>query len=178
MKKLILLVIIVSICFLFNSIILCPQAHAKTYKIAMTHWVGFSPLNVADVKGFWKEQGVDVEVVNNLDVELITKQVETKEVDFGLHMMGTWVAQYMDNVPVTIIAETDWSNGGDKIIAKKDLVVSQLKGKPVGTYDTSSAVTFFLNKYLTENNLTIADVKLVQFDPENLADNLDRKSVV
>jgi NitT/TauT family transport system substrate-binding protein len=77
----------------------------------------------------------------------------------------------MDNVPVIIIAETDWSNGGDKIIAKKDLDVSQLKGKPVGTYDTSSAVTFFLNKYLAENNLKIADVKLVQFDPENLADN-------
>jgi NitT/TauT family transport system substrate-binding protein len=171
MKKITLCLLAAALFLSLNLVLPCPQLQAKTYKIATTHWIGFSPLNVADVKGFWKEQGLDVQIVNNVDVQLIAKQVETKEVDIGMNMMGTWTGLYMDNVPIKIIAETDWSSGGDKIIAKKDLVVSQLKGKPIGTYDTTPAVTFFLNKYLAENGLKLSDVKLVQFDPENLADN-------
>lgn len=149
----------------------CPPLSAKTYKIASTHWVGFSPLNVAEAKGFWKEQGIDVQIVNNADPAVITKQIQNKEVDIGMHMMGTWVGLYQDNVPVKIIAETDWSSGGDKIIVKKNITPDQIKGKTVGTYDSSPAVTFLLNKYLSQNNLSLSDVKLAEFDPENLADN-------
>jgi len=154
-----------------SLVFLCSLAEAKTYKIATTHWVGFSPLNVADAKGFWKEQGLDVKIVNHVDVQLIAKQVEAKEVDIGMNMMGTWAGLYNENKPIKIIAETDWSSGGDKIIAKQDLVPSQLKGQAVGTYDTSPAVTFFLNKYLAGAGLKLGDVKLAEFDPEGLADN-------
>jgi NitT/TauT family transport system substrate-binding protein len=163
--------VLIIIAVLVGGFLTITQAQDKTYKIAMAHWIGFSPLNVADVKGFWKEQGINVQVINNADDSNIFKQFENKEIDIGIHMMGSWAAQYMKGTPLTIIAETDWSNGGDKIIAKKDLDIAQLKGKPIGTYNSTPAVTFLINKCLSEKNLKLSDVKLVEFATEPLTDN-------
>ena len=47
---------------------IAPLAAAKPLKIGTVAWAGFSPLNVADTQGFWKAEGLTVEV-NNTDAE-------------------------------------------------------------------------------------------------------------
>ncbi len=46
------------------GLILSDMAYARIYRIGMLHWAGFSINNVADVKGFWKDQGIEVQVIN------------------------------------------------------------------------------------------------------------------
>jgi ABC-type nitrate/sulfonate/bicarbonate transport system substrate-binding protein len=39
------------------ALLVAGPATAKPLKIGTVAWAGFSPLSVADAKGFWKEQG-------------------------------------------------------------------------------------------------------------------------
>lgn len=144
---------------------------AKDYKIGMIHWIAYSPLNVADVKGFWKEQGLNVEVVNFGSNQELNGALEHKKIDIACDMMGSWAGLWMNGVPLKIIGETDWSNGGDKIIVKKGLAPDSLKGQPVGIYLDQPSVTFFLNKYLSAQGLKLSDAKATELEPETLAEN-------
>ncbi|MBF0552023.1 MAG: hypothetical protein HQK60_16000, partial [Deltaproteobacteria bacterium] len=53
MKRLILMITL-------TLVMAAGSAQARTYKIGTVHWIAFSPVNVAEVKGFWKDQGIDV----------------------------------------------------------------------------------------------------------------------
>ncbi len=77
----------------------------------------------------------------------------------------------MDGVPLTLIGETDWSNGGDKIITKQNIKIEQLKGGKIGVYLNKPSVTFFLNKFLVQNQIRLSDVGIIELEPEAMTDN-------
>jgi len=156
---------LIGLCFILVSTV-----QARTYKIGVVPWAGWSPIHVADAKGFWKEQGVDVEVINYYDNTKILSDVRKKRIDIGFDMVGTIVGFYLRGVSLTVISETDWSHGGDKIIIKKGLHVLQFKGRPFGVYLNKPSVTFFLNEYLSTMGMRISDARVIQLDPDRLAD--------
>src|ERR1051325_4869485 len=85
----------------------------RTYHVGMVQWAAFAPLNVADAKGFWKEQGLNV-VVDNFQVNSeLNDSLQSGGIDFALDMIGSWVDLRLQGKPITVIGETDWSNGGD-----------------------------------------------------------------
>ncbi len=147
------------------------MAHAKTYKIATVAWAGWSPANVADAKGFWKEEGVDVKVATTPNPQGVLDLFKNKRVDIGFDMIGSLVGFYMEGMPIVIIAETNWSHGGDKIIVKKNLNPNVLKGKPVGVYYNVPSVAYFLNRYLSTIGLKLADTRVIEMEPSKLADH-------
>jgi len=158
----------------------CCTAEAKTYRIGMIAWIAYSPLNVAEAKGFWKDQGLDVEVINFGSNQELNAALEHKRIDIALDMIGSWVGIYQTGVPLTILGETDWSYGGDKIIAKKNVDLKALKGKSIGVYLDQPSVTYFLSKYLGQQSLKLSDVNIIELEPETMADNFiaDRFSVI
>lgn len=145
-------------------------AHARTYKIGVVPWVGWSSAHVANAKGFWEEQGLDVKVFSfssNMDTNTALKN---KRIDIGFDMIGTAIGLYQEGVPVVVIAETDWSHGGDKIVVKADLDATELKGKSIGVYLDQPSVAYFLNQYLVTIDLKISDVRMVEMETAALAD--------
>jgi len=74
----------------------------------MIHWIAYSPLNVALEKGFWKDQGIDVEVINYGSNQELNSALENFYIDIALDMMGSWVGMILDGVDLTLIGETDW----------------------------------------------------------------------
>ncbi|MBF0495700.1 MAG: ABC transporter substrate-binding protein [Deltaproteobacteria bacterium] len=163
MKRLILTIVLL--------LVVTGVAQARVYKIGMVHWIAFSPLNVAEVKGIWKGLGVEVQVVNFSSNQKLNAALEEKGIDIALDMMGSWVGMYLDGIPLRIIGETDWSNGGDKIIAKKNLELNKIKDTTIGVYLDKPSVTYFLNQYLSQNGLKLADANIVELPPDALANN-------
>ncbi|MDM8523339.1 ABC transporter substrate-binding protein [Desulfococcaceae bacterium HSG8] len=154
------------------AMIFSSMAYARSYTIGTHHWIGFSPNDVAHVKGFWKAQGLDVELVNFTSERDACNALINKRVDIAYQMMGTWIGFYMEGLPITLIAEVDWSHGGDKVIVKKDSDINKLKGQPFGVYVENPAVLFFLNKYLEKNGMKLPDVRIVGgLEAKELADS-------
>ena len=144
----------------------------QTYKIGLSaFWPAWSPLIIADQKGFWKELGIDVKVVVYVaDIESYAA-FEGKAVDILTTMVAYGVEQYMNGKHIKIISEIDWSNGGDKIIIKKGKKIEDFKGKQVGAYTKSMPVTFFFNKYIEKFKMKLSDFQLVEMEGNDLSDN-------
>lgn len=143
---------------------------AKTYKIAVVPWIGWSTCDVAQAEGYWSDLGVNVEVVRMESNIEMNEALKKRLVDMQFDMIGTAIGLYMKGVPVVVLAETDWSNGGDKIIEKKGTDLNELKGKPVGVYLDEPSVTYFLHKYFLTRGLTLTDFKVTQEDPGKLTE--------
>jgi len=135
------------------------------YKIAVVPWVGWSPVHVAEAMGFWRDLGVDVEVVNMESNIQMYQALIAGDVTIQFDMLGTAVGRYQEGHPVAIIAETDWSDGGDKIIAKRDLDLIAHKHNTVGVYLDAPSLSYFLNLYLSSHGLQAADFTLQQETP-------------
>ena len=163
MKRTICLTIMVTLVF-------TGMAHARTYKLGVVPWAGWSPTHVADANGFWKEQGIDVKVFNFPNNMATNAALQNKLIDIGFDMIGTAIGLYLEGLPIVIIAETDWSHGGDKIIVKKDLDAARLKGMPIGVYLNQPSVTYFINYYLSSISLKLSDVRIVEMETDVLAD--------
>jgi len=146
------------------------EAHSKTYRIAVNPWMGFAPANIAETKGFWKEQGIDVQVIVLPDLSDTQKLLKNKLVDIEMDIIGSAIEMYMQEIPVVIIAETDWSNGGDQIIIKKDTDIRTLKGGTIGVYVNQVALTYFLGQYFSKNSLKLSDFQLLEMELKPLTD--------
>ncbi len=158
--------------FIFGLFCLTPGSlFARTYKIGMIHWIAYSPLNVAEKKKYWDDEGIAVKLINFDSNQELNSALEQGNIDLALDMMGSWVGMYMQGIPLTLIAETDWSFGGDKIIAKKDLNLYALKGRTIGVYLNQPSVLFFLNRYLNRSHVKLSDVRIIEQEPEALADS-------
>ncbi len=137
----------------------------RTYKIGMCPWIAWAPVNIADVKELWKKRGINVQVVNQLGED--TGAIEQKRVDLAIDMIGNFIGLQQKGIDVTILAELDWSNGGDKIISHNKTTPTK-KGDTIGVYHNDPAVMMLLAHYLKSHNLTLSDVKVVEYDPAEL----------
>lgn len=139
----------------------------RTYRIGMCPWIAWSPMHVAEAKGLWKKQGIDVLVINQLGEEEHTAAIENKRVDLGMDMIGNFIGMHQKGTDIAILGELDWSHGGDKVIVK-DAKAGTRKGDTIGIYHNDPAVLMLLDRYLAERKLRLADVTIAEYDPEQL----------
>jgi len=162
------MIIVLIMSFMLNM----GNVHAKTYRVGISQWSGYSPANVADVKGFWKEQGLDVAVFVLPGNPAVQKALIQQRIEIAVDITGFLAEHVMNGIPVTAIAEIDWSNGGDKIMLRKGIAPEALKGRLIGTYDASSASLLFLYRFLKDHGLRIADVTRAVFETSDLPKRL------
>ncbi|MBF0406064.1 MAG: ABC transporter substrate-binding protein [Candidatus Riflebacteria bacterium] len=161
-----------SVWFLLLISLFCTgiELSARTYRFGMIPWIAYSPLHVAEVKGFWKNLGINVEVVPYYTNPELYNAIASGQVDISMDMIGSMVGMHQSGVPVKILGESDWSHGGDKIIIKQNLDSARLKAKPIGVYLNKPSVTFFLQKFLNDNKVKISEVKVIELTMQELAD--------
>jgi len=140
------------------------SADAGSLKLAHSTWVGYGPFYIARDKGFFKEEGVDVELVIMEDTPIKMGALMAGQIDL--------VASTMDEFPIYMkpgkmlhyVLAVDNSKGGDGVVANKDITsIADLKGKKVA-FEQGSVSQFFLNALLKDAGMTEADI-----EPVNMA---------
>lgn len=149
---------------LFLICIISTPGFAKTYKLGLVEWMPWGTAYVAAEKGFWKAEGIDVEIIQFKSYETENlKAFEYGKTDFAVLMMGNAIEMITQSPEYTIIYEHDWSHGGDMFILSDHLKsLSDLKGKRIGLYSNSAPVGFFMNKILGKAGITMKDVSLTE----------------
>ena len=145
----------------------------QTEKVTIGVEVGIltAPILVAQEKGYFKEQGLDVQIkpyqAGKLALEAMFSgepldMVTVGPVPIALKALG--------RDDFSILTTFVYSESDDKIVARKDKGIttgSDLKGKRIGvTLGTSGQ--FFLSNYLILNGLSAADVHMVDLKPDDL----------
>ncbi|MDM8546574.1 ABC transporter substrate-binding protein [Candidatus Venteria ishoeyi] len=155
-----ILAIVCSGLFSFFSV----SAAAASYKLGLVEWLPWGTAYIAENKGFWKEQGLDIQIkqFQNYETENLSA-FENGHTDFMLSMLGNTLEMINRNPDKTIIFENNWSHGGDFFILSKALhSLAAVKGKRIAVYSKSAPIGFFATKVLASANLTINDVKLIE----------------
>jgi NitT/TauT family transport system substrate-binding protein len=137
---------------------------AEPIKLGMSTWLGYAPLYLAKEKGFFKKQGVDVEIV------VIESPADRRAAFAGdkIQGMATTVDTHVmtaaaeNPIPVKQVLALDDSHGGDGIVAKKEIkTIKDLKGKTVAAQLGAGASYFWLNYVLKENGMKLSDLKTI-----------------
>lgn len=125
---------------------------------------------VAKKKGFFREQGLDVEVKEFTTGKLCFDAMLGGGANFSTVADTPIVYAGFSNQPVYLIATIESSPLSVKILARKDKrveVPADLKGKMLGTFKGGSA-EYFLAKFLIKNGMTMDDSKIVYMRPPEL----------
>ena len=136
-------------------------ALADTVKIAHSTWVGYGPLYIARDKGFFKKNGVDVDLVLMEDPKERFPTLMADRIQMIASTVDTALLYLKKPTDFQYVVAIDDSNGGDGIVAKKDITdVADLKGKRVGVSE-GSVSEFYLNVLLTKVGLKESDLQTV-----------------
>jgi NitT/TauT family transport system substrate-binding protein len=136
-------------------------AAAEPIRIAYPIWVGFGPIYLAQAKGFFKAQGVDVELSVIDDTKVGMTALAAKRIEAYGATPNTVLLYVKPDNRFTMVMTVDDSKGGDGVVARKEIAsIKDLKGKRVAFLEGSIA-QFYLNYLLKREGLSEKDVSVV-----------------
>jgi NitT/TauT family transport system substrate-binding protein len=134
-------------------------AGAEPLKLGHSTWVGYGPLYIAQEKGFFDEEGLEVELIVMEDPKIRMPALAAGQLDVAVTTVDTVLNFLSANQGYRYLFAIDDSKGGDGIVANKDITsVADLKGKSVA-YGEGSVSQFYLGVLLKEAGLSFADVE-------------------
>ncbi|MGB9179549.1 MAG: aliphatic sulfonate ABC transporter substrate-binding protein [Pyrinomonadaceae bacterium] len=143
-----------------------------TVRIAINTWPGLGPYYVAKAKGFDKEQGIQLDVIMNEDTVARHTSLAAGEVDLVGITLDSVIIARSRGVPMTVVGQSDFSFGGDGIIATNAIkTVADLKGKRIAVAEGLPS-HFFLLLVLRKQGLGPQDFTLVPADDGSQAAQL------
>lgn len=154
------------VCFL---VLVCkPSLWARTYKIGVVSWVGWASIHVADTQGLFKAKGLDVAVQWYPGPKEVEDAFQSGDIDFRLDFLGSVFDAVQNGDDLVLLAETTWSNGGDKILVREGSSFAAGKGMVVAVYRDTPALAYFLHLYLRGlgQGKSVGDFKLRQMEPD------------
>ena len=136
-------------------------ALADTIKIAHSTWVGYGPLYIARDKGFFKQNGVDVDLIVMEDPKERFPTLMADRIQMIASTVDTALLYLKKPTDFQYVVAIDDSDGGDGIVALKDIkTIADLKGRRVGVNE-GSVSEFYLNVLLTKDGLQESDLQTV-----------------
>ncbi len=141
------------------------HAGAKPLRIGHSTWVAYGPFYVAREKGYFAEEGIEVELVNIEDDNLRAGALASGELD----AMGIKVDQVAlllkPDAGMRYLFAVGESKGADGLLADRKISkIADLKGKHVAFAD-GSTMHFYLNVLLGRAGLAQGDVEAVDLTP-------------
>jgi NitT/TauT family transport system substrate-binding protein len=130
-------------------------------------WVGFGPLFVAQEKGLFAKEGIEVELIDMAIHEALYAGLLAGQIDVSGATVDDMLPTFDPEQPYECVMALDESLGADGIVATKDIQsIADLKGKLVG-FSRRTVSQFFLNVLLREASLSEADIETVDLTSED-----------
>jgi len=136
------------------------------FRVAFNTWVGYGPFYVAQEKGFFKEEGLDVQLqriegTGDRRAALIAGRIEALGSTIDDLVVGA-----SQGVTARMVLGIDQSSGADGIVAVNTIKdIKDLKGKTVAV-QPGFVNHFFLLYLLDRNGISPNDVKIEAMEPD------------
>lgn len=140
----------------------CSDMSGKPLRVAINPWPGYAFLFLAQEKGYFTEEGVNVELVELSSLSDVRNAFERGQVD-GMASSLVEVLEVSKNSDrrAVISVMADYSNGADVILANKQFAdVVSLTGAKVGI-EPGTLNRLILTRALEANGLSNGDIELV-----------------
>jgi NitT/TauT family transport system substrate-binding protein len=159
-------------CFSLLSVAAFPAfLHAGPLKIGYSDWPGYTVFEVANQKGWFKEAGVDVEMVW-FDYSASIDAFAAGKIDGDCMVASDAMVTGASGAKSKFVALIDYSDGSDMIIGKPGISsIKDLKGQKVGV-ELTLVEHMLLFEALKRNGMSQSDVTLVPTPTNNTPQTL------
>lgn len=138
-------------------------------KMGHSAWTGWAPWQVAQTKGIFQNNKVDVDLQWTTDYQKTVQLFNAGKLDGNNQTLPEIVAGVANGMDQVIVLTTDNSTGADKIIVNDKIKsIKDLKGKKVAT-EMGSVDHFLLAKALKKAGMTMKDITLVPMESSKAA---------
>ena len=136
----------------------------KPFNIAIASWVGFAPFYIAEEKGFFKEEGLNAQILKIEDQGARRSAFNSGQIQGMVDTLDSFANGVPQGLKGTMVFKIDDSFGGDGVVVNKEVnSIKDLKGKTVA-YTQGLPPQFFLLYLLKKEGLTSKDIKSVYMD--------------
>lgn len=147
------------------ALVAAATAEAEPLRLGYRSWVAPGPFFVARDKGWFAEEGIEVELVNIEDVDVRAAALASGELDAMVAMVDATVRHFTPSTGLQFVFAVSDSRGGDGLVASRDIKsIAGLRGKRVAV-DPDGTARFYLNLLLRDAGLSENDVTLVPLSP-------------
>ncbi len=154
------------------------QSEQSPLKIGCyTSWPGYFPLILAQEKGFFAQQGVQVEPIYSSNYLESVSNFSAGHSDGVTVTLGSLMSIAGQNPDVKLVLVSDQSAGADMLVVGPEIKnLSDLKGKRIGV-KLGDFGELFITTLLGFQHLTAADVTLVNIEGEMVPDRMEKGDI-
>jgi NitT/TauT family transport system substrate-binding protein len=153
--------------FLIALVLLCATACTSTptstdkITLGLSAWPGWFPWQVAQEQGFFRRNGIDVDLKYFDSYTDSLNALSSGAIDANSQTLNDTIASVSGGAQQTIVLVNDNSTGNDQVIAREGISsVADLKGKKVAV-EEGTVDHYLLLLALTESGLSQKDIELV-----------------
>jgi NitT/TauT family transport system substrate-binding protein len=143
---------------------------SEPLKIGISTWPGYSLAFLAQEKGFFEENGVNVELVHTQEYTDAQTSFLNKEVDGVFQVYTDSIFYSSTGVDSKVVYVVNYSTESDVVVGFGD--VKGLKGKTIGIESLNGFSHLFVLKALEKNGLTENDVNFKIVPAHQIVDSL------
>jgi len=146
-------------------------------KVNCVPFVGNMPVLIAQKKGFFKAQGIDVQLSYVDYLQLQQADFSAGKYDAIGLTLGDFIMLSATNPDMQAVMVVDESTGVDAVVAQSDIkTILDLKGKKLGA-DLGGFSEVFLSEMLKTSNLTSDDVRLVKVEALEVPQRIQKNAI-
>jgi len=126
-------------------------------KIAINEWPGYAHAFIAQEKGFFEKNGVDVELVFDREYTISQQRYIDGEVNGVFEVLPDTMFRNTQGSPSKVVYLMDYSETGDVIVGTVNSI-EELKGKTIGIEGVNTFSHIFALKTIQSYGMTEGDV--------------------
>ncbi|HIK55913.1 MAG TPA: ABC transporter substrate-binding protein [Synechococcales cyanobacterium M55_K2018_004] len=146
-----------------------PASGPMKASMAITTWIGNTPMIIAQEKGFFEELGLELDIKLFDTVAQAFPAYTAGQLDGIAPVTSEVVSLAARNVDIQVVTVLDTSLGADVILARNSVKnLQDLKGRKIGA-ERGGIGQFFVLQVLAQAGLTENDVEFVNLTPDAAA---------
>lgn len=154
------------------------EEEAEPIKIGMNVWPGYAHAIIAAERGFFKEDGLNVDINVVKEYSDNVQLFEDENLDGIFEVYTDAITQAAKGIPLKVVYVSDFSSGGDVVISKPEIrTVADLKGKIISVEEFNGFSHIFVLELLRKSGLQESDVTLVELLAHEVANALESGTI-
>lgn len=146
----------------------------RPIKIGINVWSGYADAFIAQEKGFFKRNNVNVQLVFRREQSETQRLYIDEEVDGVFEVFADTLFHGQEGVPTKTVYITDYSDTGDVIMGRPEFnSLADLKGKKVGIEQINGFSHFFVLKSLEKAGVPEVDMQFEHVPAHEVLKALD-----
>jgi NitT/TauT family transport system substrate-binding protein len=153
-------------------------ANRKPLRIGINVWSGYAHAFVAQQKGFFKDNGVEVKLVLFKELSQAVEAYKKGELDGLFDVFTNTIVESVEGYPRKVVYVSDYSQSGDVIVGRSEFTsLADLKSKTVSFEKLNSFSHIFVLKALKNMGLDESTVKFKKVSAHNVLTALESGSI-